>query len=46
MAQKLLELQSLNKSFGGLTVISDLDLHVNEDEIVSVIHRRLRSGRR
>ena len=37
MAQKLLELRNLNKSFGGLTVISDLDLHVNEDEIVSVI---------
>jgi branched-chain amino acid transport system ATP-binding protein len=37
MPQKLLELRNLNKSFGGLTVISDLDLHVNEDEIVSVI---------
>jgi ABC-type branched-subunit amino acid transport system ATPase component len=31
MAEKLLELRNLEKSFGGLTVISDLDLHVNED---------------
>src|SRR5947208_7788093 len=37
MAQPLLELKSLSKSFGGLRVISDLDLHVNEHEIVSVI---------
>ena len=34
---KLLELRSLSKSFGGLRVISDLDLHVDEGEIVSVI---------
>ena len=33
----LLELKGVDKSFGGLTVISDLDLHVDEDEIVSVI---------
>jgi branched-chain amino acid transport system ATP-binding protein len=34
---KLLELRGLSKSFGGLKVISDLDLHVDEGEIVSVI---------
>jgi branched-chain amino acid transport system ATP-binding protein len=34
---KLLELQGLSKRFGGLTVIQDLDLHVDEGEIVSVI---------
>jgi branched-chain amino acid transport system ATP-binding protein len=33
----LLELRRVSKSFGGLSVISDLDLHVDEDEIVSVI---------
>src|SRR5437764_7013730 len=33
----LLELTGANKSFGGLRVISDLDLHVDEHEIVSVI---------
>ena len=33
----LIELSGLNMSFGGLRVISDLDLHVNEGEIVSVI---------
>jgi branched-chain amino acid transport system ATP-binding protein len=33
----LLELRGVNKSFGGLACISDLDLHVNEGEIVSVI---------
>jgi branched-chain amino acid transport system ATP-binding protein len=33
----LLELDSLTKSFGGLGVISDLDLEVDEGEIVSVI---------
>jgi ABC-type branched-subunit amino acid transport system ATPase component len=37
MATRLLELQTVNKSFGGLRVISDLDLVVNEGEIVSVI---------
>ena len=32
-----LELRGVSKSFGGLTCISGLDLHVNEHEIVSVI---------
>ena len=35
--ERLLELRGLNKSFGGLACISDLDLHVDEGEIVSVI---------
>ncbi len=35
--QRLLELRGVSKSFGGLGVISDLELHVNEGEIVSVI---------
>lgn len=34
---RLLELKRISKSFGGLTVIAELDLHVNEGEIVSVI---------
>src|SRR5207244_7266259 len=34
---RLLELHGVDKSFGGLRVISDLDLHVDEGEIVSVI---------
>jgi branched-chain amino acid transport system ATP-binding protein len=33
----LLELEGLSKSFGGLQVIADLDMGVNEREIVSVI---------
>jgi branched-chain amino acid transport system ATP-binding protein len=33
----LLELEGLSKSFGGLQVIDDLDIGVNEREIVSVI---------
>jgi branched-chain amino acid transport system ATP-binding protein len=33
----LLELRRINKSFGGLTCLSDLDIHVDEGEIVSVI---------
>jgi branched-chain amino acid transport system ATP-binding protein len=33
----LLELEDVGKSFGGLTVIDGLDLHVDEGEIVSVI---------
>jgi ATPase subunit of ABC transporter with duplicated ATPase domains len=37
MAAPLLELQGVSKAFGGLQVISDLDLHVDEHEIVSVI---------
>jgi branched-chain amino acid transport system ATP-binding protein len=35
--ERLLELRGVNKAFGGLTCISDLDLHVDEGEIVSVI---------
>ena len=35
--QPLLELRGLGKSFGGLACLSDLDLHVDEGEIVSVI---------
>jgi ABC-type branched-subunit amino acid transport system ATPase component len=34
---RLLELRGVEKSFGGLACISELDLHVNEGEIVSVI---------
>jgi branched-chain amino acid transport system ATP-binding protein len=34
---RLLELNGVGKSFGGLRVISQLDLHVGEGEIVSVI---------
>jgi ABC-type branched-subunit amino acid transport system ATPase component len=33
----LLELKGVSLSFGGLRVLSDLDLHVDEGEIVSVI---------
>jgi branched-chain amino acid transport system ATP-binding protein len=33
----LLELRGVSLAFGGLTVVSDLDLHVSEGEIVSVI---------
>jgi branched-chain amino acid transport system ATP-binding protein len=33
----LLELEGVSKAFGGLQVISGLDLHVEENEIVSVI---------
>jgi ABC-type branched-subunit amino acid transport system ATPase component len=33
----LLELSGVSMAFGGLQVISDLDFHVNEHEIVSVI---------
>jgi branched-chain amino acid transport system ATP-binding protein len=36
-ARPLLELSGVSKSFGGLACISDLDLHVDEGEIVSVI---------
>jgi branched-chain amino acid transport system ATP-binding protein len=35
--QPLLELRGVAKSFGGLACLSDLDLHVDEGEIVSVI---------
>ena len=37
MAERLLELRGISKSFGGLACLSDLDLHVDEGEIVSVI---------
>ena len=37
MAEPLLELRSVTKAFGGLTVISELDLAVGRGEIVSVI---------
>ena len=37
MAMKLLELRGVSLAFGGLTVVSDLDLEVEEGEIVSVI---------
>jgi len=35
--QPLLELREVGKHFGGLRVIYELDLHVDEGEIVSVI---------
>jgi branched-chain amino acid transport system ATP-binding protein len=34
---ELLAIRGLGKSFGGLQVVSDLDLHVDEGEIVSLI---------
>jgi len=34
---RLLDLRGVDKSFGGLRVIANLDLHVDEGEIVSVI---------
>jgi ABC-type branched-subunit amino acid transport system ATPase component len=37
MAAPLLELKGVSKAFGGLQVISSLDFHVAENEIVSVI---------
>jgi ABC-type branched-subunit amino acid transport system ATPase component len=37
MAEKLLELEGVSKTFGGLLCIDDLDLHVDDGEIVSVI---------
>jgi branched-chain amino acid transport system ATP-binding protein len=37
MAVRLLELEGVSKSFGGLLCIDRLDLHVEEGEIVSVI---------
>ena len=33
----MLELTGVSKAFGGLQVISELDFHVDENEIVSVI---------
>ncbi len=35
--EKLLELRGVSMAFGGLSVVSNLDLHVREGEIVSVI---------
>jgi branched-chain amino acid transport system ATP-binding protein len=37
MAKRLLELRDVSLAFGGLKVVSELDLHVDEGEIVSVI---------
>ncbi len=37
MAERLLELTGVSMAFGGLTVVDGLDLHVDQDEIVSVI---------
>jgi ABC-type branched-subunit amino acid transport system ATPase component len=37
VAEKLLELRRVSKSFGGLRTIQELELHVDEGEIVSVI---------
>ena len=37
MSEPLLELRGVSLSFGGLRVLSGLDLHVDEGEIVSVI---------
>jgi ABC-type branched-subunit amino acid transport system ATPase component len=37
VAEKLLELQGVSLSFGGLQVVSNLDLHVDRGEVVSVI---------
>jgi len=37
VSEKLLELTGVSKRFGGLSVIEELDLHVDEGEIVSVI---------
>src|SRR6266478_3543530 len=37
MPEKLLELRAVSLAFGGLSVVSELDLHVDEGEIVSVI---------
>ena len=37
MAERLLDLRGITKSFGGLVCIDGLDLHVDEREIVSVI---------
>jgi branched-chain amino acid transport system ATP-binding protein len=37
MAAALLELRGVSMAFGGLSVVTELDLHVDEGEIVSVI---------
>jgi branched-chain amino acid transport system ATP-binding protein len=36
-AEKLLDLRGVSMAFGGLNVLTELDLHVDEGEIVSVI---------
>jgi ABC-type branched-subunit amino acid transport system ATPase component len=37
VAERLLELDGVSKAFGGLQVIHELELHVEENEVVSVI---------
>ena len=37
MSERLLDIQNLSVTFGGLNALSDLDFHVDEGEIVSVI---------
>jgi branched-chain amino acid transport system ATP-binding protein len=37
MAEKLLDLHGVSLAFGGLRVVTELDLHVDQGEIVSVI---------
>ena len=37
MSERLLDIQNLSVTFGGLDALSDLDFHVDEGEIVSVI---------
>ena len=37
MSERLLDIQDLSVSFGGLNALSNLDFHVDEGEIVSVI---------
>ena len=37
MAERLLDLRGISKSFGGLACIDQLDLHVDEHEVLSVI---------
>jgi branched-chain amino acid transport system ATP-binding protein len=37
MGERLLDLRGVSLAFGGLRVVTELDLHVNEGEIVSVI---------
>ena len=37
MGERLLEIDNVSLSFGGLRCVSDLDMHVDEGEIVSVI---------
>jgi ABC-type branched-subunit amino acid transport system ATPase component len=37
VAEKLLDLRGVSMAFGGLAVVQNLDLHVDEGEIVSVI---------